>query len=299
MQDNQHHYYYSKLLLFGEYTVTIGGDALAIPFKKFKGKWSIDSQAEPDPTLIQLSAYLENTDNGLFKDFNSKKFTAAIQNGLRFDSNIPYGYGLGSSGALTAAVYDRFFIKNPDITVSDLRRLLGAIESYFHGASSGTDPLVSYLDKAVWIKKGNEVIVPEDFSFELSDHCFFLIDTGMSRSTAPLVNAFRNLLENNAAYRKEVEELTALNNLIIHQILSNNYGELLHLMQTLSEMQYRTMQAMIPGEYLQIWKEGLHSRKFLLKLCGAGGGGMLMGITQNYEELQQFIPESQLLLLKE
>ena len=36
---------------------------------------------------------------------------------------------------------------------------------------------------------------------------------------------------------------------------------------------------MIPKLYREIWKKGLEDKTYFLKLCGAGGGGFLMGIT--------------------
>ena len=39
---------------------------------------------------------------------------------------------------------------------------------------------------------------------------------------------------------------------------------------------------MIPKLYADLWQEGLKYEGYYLKLCGAGGGGFLLGITQNF-----------------
>jgi mevalonate kinase len=94
-----------------------------------------------------------------------EQFKQDIANGMFFDSNIPQGYGVGSSGALVAAIFERYsFSKhNPEnISKEDLKNIksvFGEMESYFHGKSSGMDPLICYMNlpilienKEIWIK---------------------------------------------------------------------------------------------------------------------------------------------------
>ena len=75
-----------------------------------------------------------------------------MKDGLYFDSSIPQGYGVGSSGALVAAIYDKY--ASDKITVLEnltrdkllkLKSIFSMMESFFHGKSSGLDPLNSYL----------------------------------------------------------------------------------------------------------------------------------------------------------
>ena len=49
--------------------------------------------------------YLKNLNRNLV-EFNWGKLDNDIKENLYFNSNIPQGYGLGSSGALIAAVYE-------------------------------------------------------------------------------------------------------------------------------------------------------------------------------------------------
>ena len=56
-------YYFSKLLLFGEYSVINGSRALAAPLSKFKGYWyqayliSIDSRTKDQRLLLMLLSF--------------------------------------------------------------------------------------------------------------------------------------------------------------------------------------------------------------------------------------------------
>jgi len=86
---------------------------------------------------------------------------AAIEKGLIFKSSIPLGYGLGSSGALTAAAFDKFYTdKNLDLP--ELKTLLARSENFLHGNSSGLDPLTIYLDQ-VLIVEGDRIETIPDF----------------------------------------------------------------------------------------------------------------------------------------
>ena len=90
-------------------------------------------------------------------DYNLVHFEEELNRGLYFESSIPQGYGAGSSGALIAAFYEHFSISpitNPsDTHLKELKKELGVLESYFHGNSSGTDPLVSYLKHSLLLAK--------------------------------------------------------------------------------------------------------------------------------------------------
>jgi mevalonate kinase len=83
---------------------------------------------------------------------------------MYFDSSIPQGYGIGSSGALVAAIYDQY--ATDKITVLEnltqekllkLKKIFGRMESYFHGTSSGLDPLNSYLSIPILINSAESI----------------------------------------------------------------------------------------------------------------------------------------------
>jgi mevalonate kinase len=48
-------------------------------------------------------------------------------------------------------------------------------------------------------------------------------------------------------------------------------------MLTISQLQFEAFQEMIPASMQGIWLEGLKSKSYALKLCGAGGGGYFIG----------------------
>ncbi len=101
----------AKVLLFGEYTVLNGGTAFAIPFSRFSGSWKTDIAGAGPMAFLR---YLLELDNVI-----SPKVLKAIEENWVFESNIPIGYGVGSSGALTAASFDAFMDKEkyPDLHI--------------------------------------------------------------------------------------------------------------------------------------------------------------------------------------
>ena len=152
----QQRVYNAKLLLFGEYTIIHGSQALALPLTHYSAKWTHRPIKEQDPIkrkyLLGLANYLKVQVEGFNFDIDGSAFLEDLQNDLYFESNIPIGYGVGSSGALTAGVYDRYGkgVINPQLSV--LKNNLAKIENFFHGSSSGIDPLICYLDQIILLE---------------------------------------------------------------------------------------------------------------------------------------------------
>ena len=184
--------FYSKVLLFGEYSVIQNSMALSIPYSLFEGRLTFrrDNTAVVDPELKAFSLYLKQLIEAeqLLFNFDITSFEFGISQGLFFDSTIPQGYGVGSSGALVAAIFDRYEQEvHSSLDISKLKKIFSQMESHFHGASSGVDPLISYLNSPILIKSKNElgpVMLPK---FAKGAGGIFLLNTKRSRKTEPLV----------------------------------------------------------------------------------------------------------------
>ena len=148
--------FYSKILLFGEYSIIKNSSGLSIPFKKFNGTLKLNDKlngkAEASNLEIQkFSEYIKANTNDLGR-FNLQSLKEDISNGLYFDSDIPKGFGVGSSGALVAAIYDKYCDSDTD-DLYELKKIFSTMESYFHGNSSGLDPLVSFFNNPIFISE--------------------------------------------------------------------------------------------------------------------------------------------------
>ncbi|MEP6806516.1 MAG: mevalonate kinase, partial [Flavobacterium sp.] len=149
--------FYSKILLFGEYGIIRDSKGLSIPYNFYNGalKKIEDPSAEAiasNASLRRYSTYLEALQNEQpdLVSFDLLSLKNDVETGMYFDSSIPQGYGVGSSGALVAAIYDKYATHK--ITVLEnltrekllqLKNIFAKMESFFHGKSSGLDPLNS------------------------------------------------------------------------------------------------------------------------------------------------------------
>lgn len=285
--------FYSKVLLFGEYSVILNSRALSLSYPLFEGRLAFrrEGQLGHEPELRALCQYLKSLKRTkmIDFDFDIASFDFDIGQGLYFDSTIPQGFGVGSSGALCAAVYDRYG-KNDNhdtIDLNVLKNRLALIESHFHGSSSGMDPLISYLQRPILLREDGQIEVVDLASFdrgETGKGGFFLLNTGRSRKTEPLVNLFLEKC-NSAEFKQSCfDQLIPLTHDCIDHFLAGRWQQLYSSFIGLSSFQLQGLNPMIPKLYLDIWKQGLESESFALKLCGAGGGGFLLGMTPDFED---------------
>jgi mevalonate kinase len=278
----------AKILLFGEHIVLQGAAALALPWYSFGGEWA---WAKSNPLALQqglpaLLAYLENQKVGRLLDL--QRFHRDLQNGLYFDSDIPSGYGAGSSGALCAAIYQRYQKSPENSDLKQVKQILGEIEGFFHGASSGTDPLICYLDQAVLLAASGSIskldILPSQALWPAQ---FFVIDTHIKRQTGPWVQSFREKSEEAPFQKKMQTQLIPASNVAIQALLEADKISLWDAMDTISSFHFQELPSFIPVALHAIWEESLLSNDFRLKICGAGGGGFILGLAKSPEVLDQ------------
>ena len=270
--------YFSKILLFGEYGIINNSNALAIPYEEYSGEIMFrDNDSSSNITIKKLYEYMiQKKLDSLFDIFSFQK---NLKEGMIFKSNIPVNYGLGSSGALVAALYDSYSLNKNKIDLSDTIKELSLIESFFHGKSSGLDPLTSYLNSPILVN-ANKSLKKIDKTLISSGHDnkgFFLIDTHISSKTQPLVNFFLNKLDD-ASYKKSFENnfVKSTNN-CIDFFLKNDSINLFSEMKSLSASTLNLFNRMIPESFKNLWLFCLDSKDVALKLCGSGGGGYIIG----------------------
>ncbi len=269
--------YPAKLLLFGEYAILDGGQALAIPYDKYFGHWDfLAKEEQPVFDLIPFVKYLKTRD--LSDKLDLQAFAKDVNNGLLFRSSIPMGYGAGSSGALCAAVWDRYGEK--EMSIERLKTYFINMESFFHGNSSGIDPLVSFLNKPILTGKLSpsehskptiKVIEPIAFPKQIT-----VFDSMISRSTAPLVAWYKNKMIKDSLFKRAVlAHLIPANSKAIDALLDEDEVALQNAFEEISHWQFEFFDTLIPDKVKVVWREAW-SRKNNYKICGAGGGGFFL-----------------------
>ena len=290
--------YPAKILLFGEHTVIKGSQALAMPISDFFGEWKYRANTHDLAWLQQqlpaFKQYLEK--QGLKGWMDTDEFTTNLEQGLYFDANIPTGYGVGSSGALCAGILDKFGKKNKELSLLELKKIFAKMESFFHGASSGTDPLVSYLNYPILLGDTiRKVTLPK--KEERNQYALFLLDTGIRREASPFINGFLERCKDDFYNKKCQAQLVPLVDDAIQTFIHGQWGLLFKTMHELSFFQFKYFDFMILDTFRNLWLEGLSGDHFKLKICGAGGGGFLLGISSDYEKTAALLKEYPLIWL--
>ncbi len=282
--------FFAKILLFGEYGIIKNSKGISIPFNNYSGSLKIDKSSNENIKLSnkQIKSFYDFLKLKFDKDeFNFKTFKSDIDDGLYFKSSIPLGYGVGSSGALVAAIYDKYFLKKikrekkiDTENIIVLKNIFSKMESFFHGESSGLDPVNSYLSSPILIKSKNDIettSIPKQK--ENGNKGFFLLDSGVSSNTRMLVNKFLESIKNNEFEQLFQNEFVEFTNSCVDDFLNSNFNSLEKNIKKLSEFTYYNLKNMIPNHIESTWKEGLKSNDYFLKLCGSGGGGYIIGFS--------------------
>jgi mevalonate kinase len=301
--------FYSKILLFGEYGIIKDSKGLSIPYNFYKGALKIsddltDETARSNKNLELLAAYLEDLclNDDLFPSFDLISLHEDIKAGMYFDSSIPQGYGVGSSGALVAAIYDKY--ANDKITVLEnltreklliLKSVFGKMESFFHGKSSGLDPLNSYLSLPILINS-SEDIEPAGIPSQAvgGKGAVFLLDSGIVGETAPMVNIFMENMKQEGFRSMLKDKFVKYTDLCVDDFLSGDVKGLFGNVKKLSGVVLDNFKPMIPGQFHDLWKKGLDSGDYYLKLCGSGGGGYILGFTEDLEKAEKSLEDYKL-----
>lgn len=264
--------YPAKLLLFGEYAVLDGGQALAIPYEKYFGYWDYLAQAEQ--AVFDLRPFVEYLkDSTLSAHLDLIAFAKEVDSGLLFRSTIPMGYGAGSSGAFCAAVWDRY--NKDSVSIKELKSYFMVMEAFFHGKSSGVDPLVSYLNRPI-ITGGASFAAIQVLDPILLPKSITVFDSKIARRTEPLVNWYKKELIANTAFKKQVfQVLIPTNTRGIQALIHKDEIALKRAFETISHWQFEFFIPLIPDIIQPMWQQAW-SKEISYKLCGAGGGGFFL-----------------------
>ena len=298
--------FYSKILLFGEYGIIKNSKGLSIPYNFYKGglklgDLKIDFVKESNEQLSIFRDYLLKINNSVVY-FNFKKMNDDLLKGMYFDSTIPQGYGVGSSGAIVAAFYDRY-AKNK-ITVLEnltkdkiiiLKNIFSKMESHFHGKSSGLDPLNSYLSLPILIHSKNQI---ETTGIPLQSStgkgAVFLLDSGKSSETAPMVDIFFKSMENKNYSKIIRKDFIRITDSCVDNFLEGDFKSLFLDIKNLSKVVLENFKPMIPKDFHNIWAKGIESNDYFLKLCGSGGGGYILGFSRDFKKAKSILKDYKL-----
>ena len=290
--------YYSKVILFGEYSMIFDTTALMIPLKRFSAQWQLPlsynkaASLPSNQSLKRFCQYLAENPSlaGLFDLQAMKK---DLDEGLFLASDVPSGYGLGSSGTLVAAVYDRYALQKSDDYLQ-LKTLFGQMESHFHGSSSGIDPLQCYLGKPFKITPNGVQQLSEDFLKKDIHIC--LIDTKIKSNTKPLVDHFKQRREDASFLNRFQTEYVPCVAACIDAMIEGGKEAFFSSLQRLTQGQLKFLRPMITDNTVDLFTAG-HDFHFGVKISGSGGGGYVLGFTDNVEKASALLDSYEVIWL--
>lgn len=304
--------FYSKILLFGEYGIIKDSKGLSIPYNYYNGALKIDANnseeaKQSNESLKTFANHLQilQVEQPELVTFDMDRLMKDVNAGMYFDSSIPQGYGVGSSGALVAAIYDEY--AQDKITVLEnltrekllqLKQIFGKMESFFHGTSSGLDPLNSYLSLPILINSKDH-IEPTGIPSQKEEGkgAVFLIDSEMVGETAPMVNIFMDNLKNEGFRTMMKSQFTKYTDAAVENFLKGDFKTLFTNTKELSKIALSHFKPMIPEKFHNVWAQGIESNDYYLKLCGSGGGGYILGFAPDYDKAKEALKDYKLELV--
>ncbi len=270
-------------MLFGEYSLICGSMGLVVPFKSVSASWDWiklnENNADSRKSNAHLFRFLEflNQKPTFQKVLQLEQFQQDLEKGLYLKSSITQGYGIGSSGALVAALFKRYSQNENSHTIIELRAIFSEMESYFHGSSSGIDPISCYLGETVLIDENGDISCIENpIPGDESSIKAYLIDTKMPRETAHLMRYFDEQLHQYRFFKKMQDQLIPAVNSAIQQFSNDETDAFFQSLKTISDFELTYLEPMVPLVLREFWQAGLSTENYFMKLCGAGGGGYIL-----------------------
>jgi mevalonate kinase len=298
--------FYSKILLFGEYGIIKDSKGLSIPYNFYNGALKKDKNlsneaVKSNENLKKFVIHLESIDTNLVSfDFDTLK--SDVASGMYFDSSIPQGYGVGSSGALVAAIYDKY--AQDKITVLEnltrekllkLKEIFSEMEAFFHGKSSGLDPLNSYLSIPILINSKDHIEATGIPSQKQEGKgAVFLLDSGIIGETAPMVRIFMENMKQEGFRKMLKDQFIKHTDACVEDFLKGDIKSLFSNTKQLSKVVLNHFKPMIPKQFHELWKKGIETNEYYLKLCGSGGGGYILGFTEDIDRAKQSLSDYKL-----
>jgi mevalonate kinase len=252
-----------KLILCGEHAVVYGHPAIALPLS-----------LQTHVSIEEHDGMLE-IEHELFSPRHERRLEEALdvlfpQGGatVTIDGDLPIGVGLGSSAALAVAACRAAGLDEETVRTKALE-----MERVFHGDPSGLDVAVALRNETIWFVKGKPMRpVP-------TPPCAIVVlDSGSAGDTKALVegvaarkDALEDVLDDIGALvhaaRAVLEDPVSLG-----ELLTENHGLLKQLGVSTPTLDQLVDMALASGAHGA-------------KLSGAGGGGVVLALTDQPDVL--------------
>ena len=115
----------------------------------------------------------------------------------------------------------------------------------------------------------------------------FLLDSGMTGETAPMVQLFMENMKQEGFRNMLKDQFIKQTDACVDDFLKGDVKSLFGNLKNLSNTVLNNFKPMIPAQFHKLWKQGIDTNDYYLKLCGSGGGGYILGFTQDIEKARK------------
>ena len=207
---------------------------------------------------------------------------------ITIDSKIPTGAGLGSSAsravAMTKAIAELF---EKELSLEEINEIAFQQEKIIHGTPSGGDNSACCFGGLVWFKKDqpkNQIkSLKAEIPYKLEN--FVFVYTGPpQKTTGELVQLVRELDE---GYRTErIKKIGEMTYEMLDVLRRRNFQR---MKEIINQTQKNLAELKISTEKIDQIAESVQEIGGAAKLCGAGGGGIVLCYHQDKGKLIDLI----------
>lgn len=200
-------------------------------------------------------------------------------------SDIPMGAGIGSSAAFAVAIVKAIAAEyGKHVTDEQVNGIAYEMEKIIHGTPSGGDNSACCFGGLLWFQRGSpNIIRPLQQAHKLEN--FALVYTGKpEKSTGELVQLVRNLDE---GFRNErVRKIGQMTHEMIGVLKSKDYSR---LKEIINDTHKNLAELGVSTEEMERIASEVKAIGGAAKLCGAGGGGMMLCWHEDVAKLKETV----------
>lgn len=286
-----------KIILFGEHAVVYKHPAIAAAID-LRAKSSITASSKqisvlsvPDlfpkkPFDLNLTSFPETLTALKFVIDSLLEVTESSKNPtIEISSQIPPSAGLGSSAAVSVSLIaslSKFLGMN--INLHEINKLAYESEKIIHSFPSGIDNTISTYGGGILYENG----VMKELSFQLSSNYVVIINSLIPRNTKDLVENVRKKYEKNPNAIQGI--FHNIHNIVIDAEKALKAGDLTQIGELMSSNHQLLSDLGVSHRTLdEIVKILAEKRALGSKLTGAGGGGCVISLFDDYHRATEVV----------
>jgi mevalonate kinase len=255
---------FGKVIISGEHAVIAGYPALAM---------AIDRTTSVTFTACNTASILPHGDDNLISALREVVPTHNVS--VTISSNIPIGCGLGSSAALSVALIRTAAAwRNEDLSAELLFSRAKNLETRFHNTPSGLDNATSAMGGFITFRNTSP---PQITSCNPPPWGVVIINSHIQASTSEMIAAAAQHPDRDTLFRA-IGELT--------EEVHKHLADIEHIGPLLTQNHALLQKLGVSNETLDDYvHRALSAGAVGAKLSGSGGGGVVIALSSNAENL--------------